>query len=305
MDAATYISLLKNPAELLKQKDEDLKAVANKYPYMSGVHLLLAKKYKEQHPDQYEEYLHKAAVYASDRKRLYHFMNTDLLEVAAIAEPIEVKTTPIKEPAKVEEKVKEVKQEEVVEEKPKVTKKKPKPAVKKKKTAAKKANTVAEKPTTAKPTTDKKEQVEKVTSKPKEDKPEKHTFQQWLQLMRSDGSKPVVEEAVEQQETVDELTQQVDVASYEAQILKASQKLEELEDEVGDMQATDADKRKMEELAHKSTQLDDNIVTETLAKIYAIQGKKDKAIEAYQNLSLKYPEKSAYFAQLIEDLKNK
>ena len=43
--------------------------------------------------------------------------------------------------------------------------------------------------------------------------------------------------------------------------------------------------------------------TETLADIYAAQGHKDKAIEIYQQLILKYPEKHIYFAAQIDRLK--
>ena len=44
--------------------------------------------------------------------------------------------------------------------------------------------------------------------------------------------------------------------------------------------------------------------TETLGHIYAQQGFTDKAIEVFSKLILLYPQKSAYFAALIEDLKN-
>ncbi|MBR5924087.1 MAG: hypothetical protein IKZ60_01385 [Bacteroidales bacterium] len=44
--------------------------------------------------------------------------------------------------------------------------------------------------------------------------------------------------------------------------------------------------------------------TETLAQIYADQGYPDQAIQIYSRLSLRFPEKSAYFAALIEKLKN-
>ena len=50
--------------------------------------------------------------------------------------------------------------------------------------------------------------------------------------------------------------------------------------------------------------LDDTsgLVTETLARIHAQQGNLAKAIETYQRLALKYPDKSAYFAALSKAL---
>lgn len=56
-------------------------------------------------------------------------------------------------------------------------------------------------------------------------------------------------------------------------------------------------------MAKKSVQDSDEFITETLARIYAKQGNIPKAIRSYQKLSLKFPEKTAYFAALIEELK--
>ncbi|MFM7079316.1 MAG: hypothetical protein ACKOYC_05950 [Bacteroidota bacterium] len=58
-------------------------------------------------------------------------------------------------------------------------------------------------------------------------------------------------------------------------------------------------------MARKSAQEHEDLISETLARIYAQQGRFDKAIVTYERLSLKLPEKKAYFASLIENLKSK
>tara|TARA_B100000902_G_C27231445_1_gene875033 strand:- start:731 stop:1261 length:531 start_codon:yes stop_codon:yes gene_type:complete len=55
----------------------------------------------------------------------------------------------------------------------------------------------------------------------------------------------------------------------------------------------------------KSTQDNDYLTTETLAKIYVDQGHYKRAIQAYEILCLKYPKKSSFFANQIKKIKNK
>ena len=61
-----------------------------------------------------------------------------------------------------------------------------------------------------------------------------------------------------------------------------------------------------QQFANPAAEEDDmDFVTETLAAIYADQGYYDKAIEVYAKLILLYPEKSTYFATLVNEIKSK
>lgn len=67
------------------------------------------------------------------------------------------------------------------------------------------------------------------------------------------------------------------------------------EESPGDEEAND--------LSENSVHINDDLITENLAEIYLRQGKKDKAIEIYHKLIWKFPQKKAYFAEIIENLK--
>jgi len=60
-----------------------------------------------------------------------------------------------------------------------------------------------------------------------------------------------------------------------------------------------------ENKAKKSAEDNYDLVSETLAKIYIEQMLYHKAIDTYKKLSLKYPEKSRYFADLIQSIEKK
>jgi len=60
-----------------------------------------------------------------------------------------------------------------------------------------------------------------------------------------------------------------------------------------------------ENKAKKSAEDHYDLVSETLAKIYIEQMLYHKAIDTYKKLSLKYPEKSGYFADLIQSIEKK
>ncbi len=59
------------------------------------------------------------------------------------------------------------------------------------------------------------------------------------------------------------------------------------------------------QLAKKSIQADEHLITETYARILVMQAKYSKAVEMYSKLSLLKPQKSDYFAALIDQLKKR
>lgn len=59
-----------------------------------------------------------------------------------------------------------------------------------------------------------------------------------------------------------------------------------------------------EDLSKHSTSFEEAAVSETLANLFVKQGKKKLAIQAFKKLSLLYPDKKAYFATRIQEIKN-
>ncbi len=60
--------------------------------------------------------------------------------------------------------------------------------------------------------------------------------------------------------------------------------------------------KRLKKLMAKSVKTDTGLLSETLADLLVSQGKNKKAIKMYEQLSLKFPKKSAYFAAQIEKL---
>ncbi|MCI4443152.1 MAG: hypothetical protein JHC39_06545 [Lentimicrobium sp.] len=116
---------------------------------------------------------------------------------------------------------------------------------------------------------------------------EKHSFQEWLQLSRT---QPIEREINYKTSTLDEDKKKK--AELIDKFIEASPKISPIK------QNTDSP-------IHIDVNKTDNsyLMTETLARVYLEQKKYQKAIQAYEILILKYPEKSSFFADRISDIK--
>ena len=108
---------------------------------------------------------------------------------------------------------------------------------------------------------------------PDNSKVEKYSFLDWFDIINDEV--PKVEKKLD---LIDEF-------------IKNSPKIEFSKEEESDNKIT------------VDTKIKDELITETLAKIYVTQKKFNKAIKAYDILSLKYPKKSSFFADQINYIK--
>ncbi|MBR9853780.1 MAG: hypothetical protein GYB37_04270 [Algicola sp.] len=116
-------------------------------------------------------------------------------------------------------------------------------------------------------------------------KKEKHSFTEWLQLTSS------TEEPEETQEEVMEELERKKKFALLDKFIQNNPKIvpKETNPKVNIKESTRIDKNEL--------------MTETLAKVYLEQKKYKKAIQAFKILSLKYPEKSGFFADQIQAVK--
>jgi hypothetical protein len=117
-------------------------------------------------------------------------------------------------------------------------------------------------------------------------KQETHSFQEWLQLSRI---KPIERSS--------------DIAT---DINPDKKKKSDLIDKFIESNPKIPQVNKYSTTTVKEIIIDDKsyLMTETLAKVYLEQKKYQRAIQAYEILILKYPEKSSFFATKILDIKN-
>jgi tetratricopeptide (TPR) repeat protein len=123
-------------------------------------------------------------------------------------------------------------------------------------------------------------------------KSEKHSFQEWLQLAklkpieRDENSAKQIEETPEKEIEKQKKTELIN------KFIASNPKIPPIKQDY-------TPKATVEPVTENNSYF----MTETLARVYLEQKKYQKAIQAYEILILKYPEKSSFFANRISDIK--
>jgi tetratricopeptide (TPR) repeat protein len=122
-------------------------------------------------------------------------------------------------------------------------------------------------------------------------KNEKHSFQEWLQLSRT---QPIdrTNETIKSDKAAQQEKNKTKKSALIDKFIQASPKISPVKHGVASTARID-----INEEDHSY------LMTETLARVYLEQKKYQKAIQAYGILILKYPEKSSFFADRIADIK--
>jgi hypothetical protein len=126
------------------------------------------------------------------------------------------------------------------------------------------------------------------------DKSESHSFSEWLKIT---SFKPIVREENEAKVSVTSTASPLqDKLAIIDKFISDNPKIKPI--------TGNSPKPK---LVNNDEDISDSLMTETLARIYLEQKNYDKAIQSYKILSLKYPEKSSFFAdqiKLVKELKD-
>lgn len=126
---------------------------------------------------------------------------------------------------------------------------------------------------------------------------EKHSFHEWLQLT---SFKPInrIEETKKTEISTEKVENDIKTAPEKLKKLAIIDKFIETNPKITPAKDVIETPSKPIEISDTS-----HLMTETLARVYLEQKKYSKAIQAYEILILKYPEKSIFFADRIKDIK--
>jgi tetratricopeptide (TPR) repeat protein len=271
-------TLLNKPFTINELQTASLEKVVQEFPYFQSARALYLKGLYNQNSFKYNYALKITAAHTADRSILFDYITSDdfvtitnqysVNKEAEILE-IAVENSIVVAPYKIEKSIIDS-------------------------INASNPDFISEEKTEENPVSEKEQKIEKLEiGKPLEfSVSEKHSFQEWLQLSKNvpiDRRNIVIEDKTESEIDPEKQKKSEIIDKF----IQANPKIPQIKH----------DSINSSFIMEPSKSDNSYLMTETLAKVYLEQKKYHKAIQAYDILILKYPEKSSFFADRIQEIK--
>ncbi|PWL40361.1 hypothetical protein DKG77_05955 [Flagellimonas aquimarina] len=289
MNVSDFIQILQKSNTILSPKQtRELEDIIEEYPYFQAARALHLKGLKNLDSYKYNNALKVTAAHTADRDVLFDFITSKEFVQNNIADTIAGRATKLEDKKAISEEIEPNPDTEIIlgeseesalpqniQDAEQILN----PALfKSKKTKTEDSSTKE----TEKPVSEANLELGKPIPFTKN---EKHSFTEWLQLASKNSDETTVN-------TVDEELEKKKKFDLLDKFIENKPKI------------TPNDNLKSKVNIKESTKMDKNeLMTETLAKVYLEQKKYKKAIQAFKILSLKYPEKNGFFADQIRAVK--
>ena len=293
MKSQEFSEILINPHSLRIDQIKKINLILEEFPYFQSARAVYLKGLKSSNSFKYNQALKTTAAYTTNRDVLFDFITSDSFSQNDISQQIKESGTNLEE-------IKVLEFEDVSFNKSVVVDDALKQHLRDSEAVVDpelfKAKSISAKPAEDSKNTDKpsksialKAEEELEIGKPLDfNKYEIHSFSEWLKIT---SFKPIIR----QDETEEKNRPIISQKSLEKKLniidkfIDSNPKITPIKQD-----------QELANLASKNSIKSDALMTETLARIYLEQKQYTKAIKSYEILSLKYPEKSGFFADQIK-----
>ncbi len=300
MNQSDFTNILQNPQAISLEQTDGIKSIIEDFPYFQPARAIYLKGLKDQGSISYNQELKTTAAYTSDRSILFDFITSEAFIQNEISKFIKNNTENLKDinvniedisvlkSVTIDDKLKQqIKETDGVLDptlfQPKEARPKKTPSFILDESEA--IENITEDTKTQEVTA---EDILNLGKPLQFDKKETHSFNQWLKLTRF---KPI------ERKTIEKPTKTKTSTTLDKE--KKFQLIDKFISENPKISPVKANTQKVN-LAKAQMIQPEALMTETLARIYVEQKNYKKAIQSYKILSLKYPEKSSFFANQIK-----
>lgn len=302
LKATRFIDLLQNPQKIGRDQNDELKALVAKYPYFQAARALHLKGLKQKASVKYNQALKVTAAYTSDRSILFDYITSETFNQNVISLAIKHNSEHIKSITVYQHDDisvnKSVSIDDALKEHIKNTQGVLDPNLfenKNKITHTTKIELDGSVRVDSQNTESASEKTLKLGQPLSFEKNETHSFAEWLKIT---SFKPIDRAVSNQREVESKLDSNKNQPFSETGINRKFELIDRFLEK--NPKINPSKERSTNDPINLAQPSNDVLMTETLARIYLEQKNYEKAIQSYRILSLKYPEKSGFFADQIK-----